>query len=75
MPDGLIDLIIEVVTSWQVIFIAIAFFIFASLVSTALNPPVAKERNHGPRKLKRPKVTGPAPPDKSLNTDDIDLGE
>ncbi|GMO26438.1 MAG: hypothetical protein Pg6A_13720 [Termitinemataceae bacterium] len=64
MSSTLIELIKQVLLSWQVIFITIAFFFWCFVLSLAVSPrtmPAAK-KTVKIRKLKRPKNKAPEVP-------------
>ncbi|MDR2468322.1 MAG: hypothetical protein LBD22_05105 [Spirochaetaceae bacterium] len=75
MPEGLIELITEVITSWQVIAVVIAFFLYWSLVSMAITPREPRpEKSPQLKKLKRPREKDSELPS-DIDTGDLGLGE
>jgi hypothetical protein len=76
MPEGLVDLIINVITSWQVIVVTIVFFLYWSIVSAASNPRKSKSKKaQKPNKLKRPKEIPVNDAEKEAETGGLGLGE
>lgn len=71
MPEGLIELIKQVLLSWQVIFITIAFFLWYAVLRAAVAPRNKPQPDKSKkRKSKRPKE----PPSVPKNVDTGDLG-
>jgi F0F1-type ATP synthase membrane subunit b/b' len=68
--NELFSLLKQVVVSWQVIFITIAFILFWTIVNNAVNPKPKKIKVTKQQKIKRPKQET----SKEL-ADDVDTGE
>ena len=73
MPEGLINLIVKVAGSWQVVLVTIVFFLYWSIVSAAVNPPAKVKKPVKAKKIKRPKEETVL--DKNADTGDLGLGD
>ena len=72
--DGIRDLIIQVISSWQVIAVTLMILIYISLVNYVCRTKRRKRASPVVKKEKKAKPA-PAPKEEAVDTSDLGLGE